>query len=110
MEYQVETSDEAEAELDAAYLFFLQRSPDAAMRWYMGARAAIASLSTFPRRCPLARENADYPSNEVRQLLYGTGREAYRIIYTIFEDEAEVRILQFRHGARQSRQRDQEDG
>ena len=39
MEYQVETSDEAEAELDeaeaeldAAYLCFSQRSPDAAVR------------------------------------------------------------------------------
>ena len=35
MEYQVELSDEAEAELDAAYLFLLQRSPDAASRWYI---------------------------------------------------------------------------
>ena len=73
MEYQVELSDEAEAELDAAYLFLLQRSPDAAFRWYIGARAAINSLSELPRRCPLARENASYPDNEVRQLLYGTG-------------------------------------
>ena len=61
MEYQVEISDEAEAGLDAAF------------RWYIGARAAINSLSELPRRCPLARENASYPDNEVRQLLYGTG-------------------------------------
>ena len=109
MEYRVETSDEAEAELDAAYLFFLQKSPDAAMRWYTSARAAIASLSTFPRRCPLARENASYPGNEIRQLLYGTGRSAYRILFTVFDDDGEIRVLQFRHGARQPRQQAQKD-
>ena len=110
MEYQVETSDEAEAELDSAYLFLLQRSPDAAIRWYMGARAAIASLSTFPRRCPLAGGNESYPNNEIRQLLYGTGRRTYRIVFTIFDNDGEVRVLHFRHGARQQKQNPQADG
>jgi plasmid stabilization system protein ParE len=109
MEYQVEVSDEAEAEMDAAYLFLSQRSPDAAFRWYTGARAAINSLSTFPRRCPLAREDASYPDNEVRQLLYGTGRSAYRILFMVFDDDAEVRVVQFRHGARLPRQQAQKD-
>ena len=110
MEYRVELADQAEAELDAAYLFHLQKSPDSALRWYMGAQAAIRSLSTFPRRCPLARENAFYPEQEVRRLVYGTGRSAYRVLFIIFDDDAEVRVIRFRHGARQSRQRDQEDG
>jgi len=94
MEYQVEMSDEADAELDAAYLFLLQKSPDAASRWYIGARAAINSLSELPRCCPLARENASYPDNEVRQLLYGTGCSAYRILFMVFDDDAEVRVVQ----------------
>ena len=82
MEYQVEMSDEADAELDAAF------------RWYIGARAAINSLSELPRRCPLARENASYPDNEVRQLLYGTGCSAYHILFMVFDDDAEVRVVQ----------------
>ena len=109
MEYRVELSDEADAELDAAYLFLLQKSPASALRWYLGAEAAIRSLSIFPRRCALARENAFYPNQEVRQLVYGTGRNAYRIVFIVFDDDAEVRILQFRHGARQPRQQAQEE-
>ena len=109
MEYRVELADQADAELDAAYLFLLQKSPDSAIRWYLGAEAAIRSLSTFPRRCSLARESASYPDQEVRQLLYGTGRSAYRILFVIFDDDAEVRVIRFRHGARQSRQQTQEE-
>lgn len=109
MEYRVELADQADAELDAAYLFHLQKSPDSAIRWYMGAQTAIASLSTFPRRCPFARENNFYPGQEVRQLLYGAGRSAYRILFVVFDDDAEVRIIRFRHGARQSRQQAQEE-
>jgi plasmid stabilization system protein ParE len=109
MEYRVEISDEAEAELDAAYLFLSERSPNAAFQWYAGVRSAIKSLSMFPRRCPVAHENASYPDKEVRQLLYGTGRSTYRIFFMIFEDDAEVRIVQFRHAARPPRQQTQED-
>jgi plasmid stabilization system protein ParE len=109
MEYRVELSDEAEAELDAAYLFLLQKSPDAALRWYLGAQTAIRSLSNLPHRCPLADENAFYPDQEVRRLVYGTGRSAYRILFVIFDDDAEVRIIRFRHGARQLPQQPQEE-
>ena len=109
MEYQVDLSDVAEAELDAAYLSFSQRSLDAAWRWYTGARAAANTLSMFPRRCPLARENDDFPNHEVRQLLYGKGRNAYRILFIIFEEDAAVRIIHFRHGAQQSQRQAQEE-
>ncbi len=63
MEYQVEMSDEAAAELDSAYLFFL----------------------------------------------HGTGRKTYRIVFTIFDTDAEVRILHFRHAGQQHKQQNQED-
>jgi len=84
-EYLVVTSDEAESDLDSAYLSLLQKSYHSSLRWYLGARAAIDSLSIFPCRCPLARENKFFPDHEVRQLLYGAGRNAYRIIFIIFE-------------------------
>ncbi len=102
MEYQIDMSDEAEAELDAAYLYLSGRSLDSAYRWYNGAQKAIPSLSNMPRRCVLAHENSLYPNNEVRQLLYGNGKTTYRILFTIFEEDGLVRVLHFRHGARQS--------
>ncbi|MEG3899622.1 MULTISPECIES: hypothetical protein [unclassified Microcoleus] len=52
----------------------------------------------MPKRCPIAREN-QYFSKEIRQLLYGKGRNSYRIIFTIAESEdvSAVRILHIRH-------------
>jgi plasmid stabilization system protein ParE len=57
----------------------------------------------MPKRCPLAREN-EYFSNEIRQLLYGQGRNIYRIIFTVLEEEniCTVRILHIRHAAQQT--------
>ncbi|WP_293092646.1 type II toxin-antitoxin system RelE/ParE family toxin [Moorena sp. SIOASIH] len=64
---------------------------------------AIESLSQFPKRCPLARENK-YFSQEIRQLLYGRGRNSYRILFTILElpERATVRILHIRHASQQT--------
>jgi hypothetical protein len=42
----------------------------------------MASLSEFPSRCPLARESVSLPF-EMRQLLYGSKRHRFRILYTI---------------------------
>lgn len=64
---------------------------------------AIESLSQLPKRCPLAREN-QYFSQEIRQLLYGRGRNSYRILFTVLEEQegAIVRILHIRHVSRQT--------
>lgn len=99
-QYRVEVSDVAQAQIDAAFLYLSARSPNAAMRWLTGLGAAIDSLALFPRRCPLAPENDLYENASVRRLLYGSRRSAYRILYCIFEQDREVRILQVRHGAR----------
>lgn len=58
---------------------------------------AIASLNTFPERCPLAPESGSFPF-EVRQLLYGHKPHVYRILFTI--DEQVVKILHIRHARR----------
>lgn len=64
---------------------------------------AIESLSEMPKRCPFAREN-DYFTMEIRQLLYGRGRNLYRILFTIVEgkEASTVRILHIRHAAQQT--------
>jgi plasmid stabilization system protein ParE len=104
MKYRIEISSVAEAEADGAFLRMSQlASPERASRWYQGLLKAMESLSEMPKRCPLAREN-DYFTKEIRQLLYGRGRNSYRILFTIVEGEdvSTVRILHIRHAAQQT--------
>ncbi len=104
MTYHIEISSVAEAEVDGAFLKLSQiTSPQTASQWYAGLLKAIDSLSSMPKRCPLAREN-EYFSHEIRQLLYGKGRNSYRILFTILEREdiATVRILHIRHAAQKT--------
>jgi plasmid stabilization system protein ParE len=99
MKYSIEISSVAEAEADRAFLRLSQLSSSTrANQWYSGLLQAIESLSQMPKRCPLAREN-DYFSQEIRQLLYGKGRNSYRILFTILEEPeiSIVRILHIRH-------------
>ncbi|MEA5619635.1 type II toxin-antitoxin system RelE/ParE family toxin [Cronbergia sp. UHCC 0137] len=104
MKYRIEISSTAEAEADKAFLQLSQiTSPEKATQWYAGLLRLIESLSQMPKRCSLAREN-DYFSQEMRQIIYGKGRNAYRIIFTILEGKevSTVRILHIRHAAQQT--------
>ena len=98
MNYEVIVSETAETEAQEAYLWLLGVSPEFAGRWYDGLLDTIASLDTFPKRCPLAPENEDFPDTEVRHLIYRQGRTIYRILYCLLEPTT-VRILHIRHGA-----------
>lgn len=100
MNYEVVTSEIAEAEAADAYLWLNRLSPDFAASWYDGLLDAVASLDTFPKRCPVAPENEDFPDVEVRQHLYKRGRTVYRILFCILEPDI-VRVLHIRHVARQ---------
>ena len=104
MRYRIEISSIAEAEADSAFLRLSQLiSLTKANEWYSGLLQAIESLSQMPKRCTIAREN-DYFSLEIRQLLYGKGRNSYRIIFTILteQDTSTVRILHIRHASEQT--------
>lgn len=106
----IEISSVAEAQADSAFLLLSQMtSPEKAREWYEGLLKAIESLSAMPKRCPIAREN-QYFSKEIRQLLYGQGRNSYRILFTIAESEdvSAVRILHIRHAAQQTLGENQE--
>ena len=87
----------AEQDIEQAYLWLTERAPDAAARWFNGISNTIASLQTFPERCPLAPE-ADFFQPEIRQILHGRRHHKYRILFTI--GERAVHILHVRHGAR----------
>ena len=104
MKYRIEIASMAEAEADQAFLRLSQvTSPTTAGQWYAGLLKAIDSLAYMPKRCSLAREN-EYFSQEIRQLLYGRGRNLYRVLFTILEGQgtATVRILHIRHASQQT--------
>ena len=87
MKYRIEISSAAEAEADSAFLRLSQvTSPVKASQWYSGLLQAVESLSQMPKRCPLAREN-EYFSQEIRQLIYGRGRNSYRVLFTVLEGQ-----------------------
>lgn len=100
MSYRVIILPEAEQEAYEAYLWIAEAAPEAATAWLQGLRAAIATLSDFPRRCPLAPEHAFF-TEEIRQLLYGDRWNAYRILFEVRDDEQTVTILHVVHGARE---------
>lgn len=108
MKYQILISSVAESEADQVFLSISQRlSPEKAKEWYGGLLKAIQSLDTMPKRCALAREDKKF-SQEIRQLLYGKGRNTYRIIFTVIENkEGEfVRILHIRHAVQKNLSQD----
>ena len=98
MAYEVDISRQAQADADEAFVWKGELSFEAANHWYIGLMEALASLEELPTRCPLAPENDTF-REEIRQLLYGKGRDIYRILFTIRRET--VFILYIRHGARE---------
>ena len=66
-----------------------------ATRWQNGIYSRIDSLNRLPDRCPLADEAT--LGFDLRMLLYGRGRQVYRILFTIDGDT--VNVLRVRHAA-----------
>ena len=54
-------------------------------------------------RCAIAREDAFF-SQEIRQLLYGQGKQTYRILFTILDEQPTptVRMRPIRHASQQT--------
>jgi plasmid stabilization system protein ParE len=98
MTYHVIIQPQAEAEIEAAYLWKRDNAPQAAARWFTGIIEAINSLDQFPGRCPLAPENEHF-TQDIRQLLSGQRHDVYRILFTI--EGNTVHVLHVRHGAQQ---------
>jgi plasmid stabilization system protein ParE len=98
MAFRVETTPTAEREANEILSWLLsQHAGETGWRWFVALQGAIASLAEFPKRCPLAPENSNFPF-EVRQLLYGSKPHIYRILFTI--EESTVYVLHIRHGRR----------
>ncbi len=69
MSYQIIIEEPAQNDVDEAFQWLSQYSPERAVLWHFGVQDAIASLKEFPRRCPLAPENPHF-DEEIRHLLY----------------------------------------
>lgn len=67
----------------------------AADRWRVGLlTAVVGALETDPHRYPQADDAADV-GVDLRELLHGSGRRVYRVLFTI--DGNTVNILRVRH-------------
>ncbi len=69
------------------------------IKWLEGLYKAILSLENMFYRCSFAFENSFF-EEEIRQLVYGKGPNAYRIIFMIVDDS--VQIIFVRHAAQKS--------
>ena len=99
MAFRVEITEEAERDAHAILDWLIsQQAGESGLRWFEGLEKAIASLATFPERCPLAPENEAFPF-ETRHLLYGRRPHIYRVIFKVEGDT--VYILHIWHGRRQ---------
>ena len=104
MEFEVEVTPRAEADIAEAYAYIRRYAPAAADRWLLRLRKAIASLGSMPPRCPLAPE-AERVGQKLYQLLVGRRSGIYRVIFRIRQSPGEklvVQVLAVRHGAREA--------
>jgi plasmid stabilization system protein ParE len=100
MAYRVELAKNAEGELEALYVWVVERAPSQGSAWFNGLERAILSLERLPRRCRIATESFD-PEQPVRVLNYGRSPHIYRVLFTVDESTKLVRVVHIRRGARQ---------
>lgn len=97
MTYEVVIHRPARNDLRAAYLYAARRAPLAARRWLDRFESALQSLTRFPERCPLAKENSKVDI-ELREFPFGRKPYVYRTVFTI--DGTLVRVLRVRRAQR----------
>ncbi|WP_204106599.1 MULTISPECIES: hypothetical protein [Spirulina sp. CCY15215] len=99
--YKIVIQPEAEQGIKDAYFWFSNYSPRQARSWLEG------QINPFYlwRKCPFAvllflrMTSLKKREEEIRQLIYGKGKSAYRILFTVIENT--VQILFIRHSAQQ---------
>jgi plasmid stabilization system protein ParE len=92
MKYVVIVTPQAEANIGATYQYIAERSPANAATWLRDLYEQISRLEKFPRRFSRAREQ-DHVAEEIRQLIF----KSHRIIFTIDDESAKVRVVFVRH-------------
>jgi plasmid stabilization system protein ParE len=97
MKYKLIIQPPALADLDEAYRWIAERSPENAARWFNRFLETLSRLEQFPDRCGMAPESEQI-GREIRQLLYGRRGGVYRALFVI--ERNEVHVLHIRHAAR----------
>ena len=95
MAYRVVLSRRALADLSRLYKRIGARENDEARVWFEGLETRIRNLDENPRRGVSMREDG-----QRRQLVYGQGRNIYRVIYEVDVESLLVKVLHVRFGAR----------
>lgn len=95
MTYRVDLTARAERDLRGLFTAINAGHSAPARVWLDGLERAILGLGESPARHPAFRE---VPG--LRHLLYGRGRNVYRVIFTIDDERRVVTVLHVRHGAR----------
>lgn len=103
MSYAVRITPLAEASIreQARYIAIDEHAPLNAARWLERIYTAADTLSTWPRRCGLAEEDAHRPY-EIRKLSV----DGYLLLFTIEQATHTVWIIATRHGRQQPRPAD----
>ena len=102
--YSVIIQPPAIDDLDGAYQWIHDQSPQNSTKWFNGLVDAIQSREFNPQRRGLAAEN-DAVEPEIRQLLYGKRWNVYRALFSIRGNE--VQVLHIRHAARRAMSREE---
>jgi plasmid stabilization system protein ParE len=96
--YRLRVTAQAVVDADETYAWIAEHlSVDKAESWYQGLFKQMETLTRHPTRCPRAAESGKF-GEELRELLYGKGRNKHRILFAI--READVLVLFVHHGAR----------
>jgi plasmid stabilization system protein ParE len=86
MTYRIDISRPALLDAENVYLWMKNESEERANQWFKGLVQTVNTLKEFPNRCSIASESRSFLI-EIRQLLYGKGKQQYRIIFGISIDE-----------------------
>jgi plasmid stabilization system protein ParE len=97
MAFKLKVTRRAMAEAYQTYEWLAKQSTSAAAKWIGDLFAKIETLKKNPERCPLAEESPEF-KQEIRELLFGRGRNVHRVLFTV--RDSTVVVLYIRHSAR----------
>ena len=95
MEYHVELTARANADLEDIYTFISADSSAGASVWFNALERRLLSLATMPDRGSRPPEDAS-----LRQVHHGRKPHTYRIIYKVDRSTNQVIVLHIRRGTR----------
>ena len=91
--FRVRITRTTERDLEEAWTFIAQDSAEEAEKFIRRLEEQIATLESFPERCPLIPEN-EFLGTRYRHLLFGSYRSVFRIAGRT------VYVLRIIHGSR----------